>query len=417
MIAGRRLEVPTTRTTQVLDVTDRLQDEVSSARLRNGRLHVHSLHTTFGLALQEREPPLVLPACTLLVEDGRLVLGRWQSVYAIELDGPQQRQLALQMDGDFDRQEAGAPSDLELIELELDRQLLVDPEPVRGPMRRLVEAGGKRLRPLLAMLSARLGHRCDPLRAAALAAAIELIHDASLVHDDYVDEAATRRGRPTVTAREGAGHAVAVGDYYFAKATRVIAQLGSPDVTSTIATAVETICLAQMDDVRLRGMYPGDHAMYLRVVRGKTAALFAAACRAGAQLGAAPPKVVASLERFGELVGVAFQMADDLLDYSERSGKPMGQDIRQRTVSLPLIYATEDARHGARVRELLAGRLDDAEVREVQQLVVASGALERVGEEARGLVLTALAELEQVEADGIRPALSDLARSTVDRVA
>jgi len=461
VIAGRRLDVPTTRPTEFVDVTDRLQREVSAVRLLNGRLHIHSLHTTFGLALNENEPLLMrdletalervapsglpyqhddllqrvdvaadeprnghahcrslflLPACTLLVEDGRLVLGRWQSVFAIELDGPRRRQLALQMDGDFGPPDASAPSDLELIELELGRQLLVDPEPVRSPMRRLVEAGGKRLRPLLAMLSARLGPESDPLRAAALAAAIELIHDASLVHDDYVDESATRRGHPTVAAREGASHAVAVGDYYFAKATRVIAQLGSADVTSTIASAVETICLAQMDDVRLRGMYPGDHAMYLRVVRGKTAALFAAACRAGAQLGGAPPAVVDSLERFGDLLGVAFQMADDLLDYSDRSGKPMGQDIRQRTVSLPLIYATEDPRHGARVRELLADRLDDEQVREVQALVVASGALERVGEEARGLVVTALGELEQVELDGVRPALSDLARSTVDRL-
>jgi secondary thiamine-phosphate synthase enzyme len=461
VIAGRRLALPTSRPTEFLDITDHLQREVSAAGLVNGRLHVHSLHTTFGLALNENEPLLVrdlvtalervvpsglvyehddlhrrlgvprdeprngyahcrslflLPACTLLVEEGRLVLGRWQSVFAIELDGPRPRQLALQMDGDFLRAAAGAPSDLELIELELDRQLLVDPEPIQTPMRRLVEAGGKRLRPLLAMLSARLGPDCDPLRAAALAAAIELIHDASLVHDDYVDEAATRRGHPTVASQEGASRAVAVGDYYFAKATRVIAQLGSPDVSSTIAEAVETICLAQMDDVRLRGMFPGDHPMYLRVVRGKTAALFAAACRAGAQLGGAAPAVVEHLQRFGDLLGIAFQMADDLLDYSESSGKPMGQDIRQRTVSLPLIYATEDARHGTRVRELLGGQLQDEQVREVQELVLASGALERVGAEARGLVAAALGELERVELDGVRPALAELARSTVDRL-
>jgi geranylgeranyl pyrophosphate synthase len=209
---------------------------------------------------------------------------------------------------------------------------------------------------------------------------------------------------------------VAVGDYYFAKATRVIAQLGSPDVSSTIAQAVETICLAQMDDVRLRGMFPGDHPMYLRVVRGKTAALFAAACRAGAQLGGAAPAVVEHLQRFGDLLGIAFQMADDLLDYSDSSGKPMGQDIRQRTVSLPLIYATEDARHGARVRELLAGQLQDEQVREVQELVLVSGALERVGAEARGLVAAALAELDRVELEGVRPALAELAQSTVGRL-
>src|SRR5207244_6526685 len=109
---------------------------------------------------------------------------------------------------------------------------------------------------LLVMLPARLGPRQEPLRAAALAAAIELIHDATLVHDDYVDRAAVRRGRPTVAAAEGASQAVAVGDFYFAKATRVIAELGNRDVTSTVAAAMETICLSQMDDVRLRGLYP-----------------------------------------------------------------------------------------------------------------------------------------------------------------
>jgi geranylgeranyl pyrophosphate synthase len=179
---------------------------------------------------------------------------------------------------------------------------------------------------------------------------------------------------------------------------------------------VEAICVAQMDDVRLRGSYPGDYAMYLRVVRGKTAALFAAACKAGAQLAGSATPVVDRLNRFGDLLGIAFQMADDLLDYSDRSGKPAGQDIRQRAVSLPLIYATEDARHGGQLRELLAGPLDEPQVREVQRLVTASGALDRVGEEARGLVARALREIEEVQLDGVRPALVDLAQAAVDRV-
>jgi heptaprenyl diphosphate synthase len=462
MIAARRLDLPTTTATEFVDITRRLQDEVTAAGLVAGRVHLQSLHTTLGLTLNENEPLLMrdlqaalerlaptgtgyehddllrrngigadeprnghahcralflLPACTVLVEGGRLVLGRWQSVFAVELDGPRQRQLALQLEGEFARRaDAPAPSDRDLVELELARQLLVDPAEVALPMRRLVEAGGKRLRPLLSMLSARMGPGRDPLRAAALAAAIELIHHATLVHDDYVDEAATRRGRPTVAAQEGAGSAVAVGVYYFAKATRIIAELGNPDVTFTIADAVEAVCLSQMDDVRLRGSYPGDYAMYLRVIRGKTAALFAASCRAGAQLGGARPDAVERLARFGDLLGIAFQMADDLLDYSDSSGKPRGQDIRQRVVSLPLIYATEDERLGPRVRELLAGPVPEELIQEVQDLVVATGALERVGEEARGLVAAALRELDQVDLDGVRPALTDIALATVDRI-
>ncbi len=457
MISGRRLELATTRSTEFVDVTPNLQAEVERAGLCNGRLFVQSLHTTLGLLVNENEPLLLgdfealleklapgggvylhddfarrvevpedepanghahcrqvflSPALTMLVENGHLLLGRWQSVFAVELDGPRQRTLALQLDGEF---AAGRPRP-DLVELELARQLAVDPVAVQIPMRRLVEAGGKRVRPLLVTLGSRLGPNPDPLRTGTLAAAVELIHAATLVHDDYVDESPTRRGQPTVTAHEGPDRAIAVGDYYFAKATRVIAELGDKTVTSTIAEAMEAICRAQMDDVALRGSYPGDHGSYLQVVRGKTAALMAAACVSGAQLAGAEPSVVDRLRRYGELLGTAFQMADDVVDYSESSGKPAGQDIRQRTLSLPLIYAHEDHEVGPQIRDLLRGELGDGDVRQVAELVKASGALERVGEEARGLVRAAVRELDGVELNGAGTGFAELAHAAVDRV-
>jgi octaprenyl-diphosphate synthase len=283
-------------------------------------------------------------------------------------------------------------------------------------MRRLVEAGGKRLRPKLVQLTAAIGPRSEPLRAAALAAAVELLHNATLIHDDYVDESTHRRGRPTVAAAEGPERAIAVGDYYFAKATRLIAEIGNRDVTSTIAEALEAICASQIDDVALRGAYPGDHESYLRVVRGKTAALFAAACASGAQLSDASPEIVEALRRYGDLLGVAFQMADDMIDFSPSSGKPVGLDIRQRVLSLPLIYAAEDRTVGPEVRRLLAGALGDAEVARVADLVTASDALQRVRGEAQALVDAAVHELETVELDGLRPTLISLAHSAVDRL-
>jgi secondary thiamine-phosphate synthase enzyme len=460
MIAGRRLDLPTARPTEFIDLTPRLQAEVTAAGLHNGRVYLQSLHTTLGLTVNENEPLLLedlrgvlerlvpraagyqhdnlsrrtgvtaqepanghahgrllllQPQCTLLVEEGRLVLGQWQSVLAVELDGPRRRQLSLQLDGEFEPQRH-PHSDRRLIELELARQLAVDPPPVRTPMQRLVDAGGKRLRPNLVMLSSRLGPGYDPLRASQLAGAIELIHNATLVHDDYVDESDTRRGLTTVASAEGPARAIAVGDYYFAKATRMIAELGHQKVVAIIAAAMEEICLSQIDDVRLRGLYPGDYPTYLRVVRGKTAALIASACRAGAELSDADEEVAARLGRFGDLLGIAFQMVDDLLDYSHVSGKPAGQDIRERVIALPLIYATEDERFGPALRELLEGPLGDDDVGEVQRLVVESGALDRVANEARALVDAALRELEDLELDGVGPPLVDLARSAVDRV-
>jgi secondary thiamine-phosphate synthase enzyme len=463
-MTARRIRFETRQATQFVDITDRLREEVQRAGLRDGRIHVQSLHTTVGLAVNENEPLLLrdfetmlervapqgagyehddfarridIPVdepvnghahcrqmlltafATLLVEEGELVLGRWQSVFAVELDGPRHRQLAVQFEGDFaearlrHRQEGSET----LVELELMRQLLVDPEPVATPMRRLVEAGGKRLRPRLVQLTAGLGPRHDPLRAAGLAAAVELLHNATLIHDDYVDESTHRRGRPTVAAAEGPERAIAVGDYYFAKATRLIAEIGNRKVTSTVAEALEAICASQIDDVALRGAYPGDHDSYLRVVRGKTAALFAAACASGAQLSEAGPEIVEALRRYGDLVGVAFQMVDDMVDFSPSSGKPVGLDIRQRVVSLPLIYAAEDRVVGPEVRRLLAGSLGDDEVGRVAELVTSSDALRKVRKEAESLVDEAIHELETVELDGLRPTLISLARSAVDRIA
>ncbi len=449
-----RLHFTTSGATEFVDLTGRVREAVARSGLRSGRVHLQSLHTTVGLAVNENEPLLLrdfkgmldrlVPAgagyehddftrrfdvaldepvnghahcrqlllsafITLLVEEGDLVLGRWQSVFAVELDGPRERELAIQLDGDFARSQES------LVEAELTRQLLVDPEPVAAPMRRLVEAGGKRLRPKLVQLTAAIGPRSDPLRAAELAAAVELLHNATLIHDDYVDESTHRRGRPTVAAAEGPERAIAVGDYYFAKATRLVAEMGHPAVTSAIADALEAICASQIDDVALRGSYPGDRDSYMRVVRGKTASLFAAACATGALLSDAPPEIVTALRRFGDLLGTAFQMADDMVDFSPISGKPVGLDIRQRVLSLPLIYAAEDRVVGPEVRRLLAGTLGDKEVGRVAELVTASEALPRVRREAEALVDQAVRELEAVEVDGLRPTLIGLARSAVDR--
>ena len=449
MVSGR-LRFESRHPTEFIDLTNQVRAQVRRAGLVTGRVHLQSLHTTLGIAINENEPLLlrdfeamlerlapgdatyqhddfsrrvdialdepvnghahcrqllVSGFATLLVEEGDLVLGRWQSLFAVELDGPRQRQLALQLDGEFG----------DLLELELTRQLKADPDPIAVPMRRLLEAGGKRMRPRLVQLTAQLGPQYEPHRTAELAAAVEMLHNATLVHDDYVDESTHRRGRPTVAAAEGAERAIAVGDYYFAKATRLIAETGNAGVTQTIAAALEAICESQIDDVALRGAFPGDHDSYLRVVRGKTAALFSAACASGAQLASASPEVVEALRRYGDLLGVAFQMADDMVDFSPSSGKPVGLDIRQRVLSLPLIYAAEDREVGSEVRRLLAGSLGDEEVARVAELVTSSDALRRVGDEARALVEEAVGELERIELNGLRPKLIGLARSAVDR--
>lgn len=461
MIRTSRIGFATASATEFVDITAHVQEAVSASGLRHGRVHLQSLHTTLAITVNENEPLLLAdfemlldrlaprdavyqhddfgrriaippdepvnghahcrhlllqPGVTLLVEDGRLLLGRWQSIFAVELDGPRQRQLAVQVEGES--QPSALDLDRELVRLELQRQLLADPAAVAEPMRRLVESGGKRLRPLLVMLGARAAPQFDPLRAATLAGAVELIHNATLVHDDYVDESPFRHGTPTVAALEGPARAIAVGDYYFAKATRVIAELDNACVSRTIARALEAICRSQIDDLALRGRYPGDTAGYLQVVRGKTAALISASIVAGAQLGGAPDHVVDRLRSYGELLGVAFQMADDVVDFSGSSGKPIGQDIRMRTVSLPLIFASEEGSAADEVRTLLSQDPSEEDVPRVIDLVVASGAVERARGEARRYATLALAELEHLdgELDGVRPTLVELAGSAVERL-
>jgi len=206
-----------------------------------------------------------------------------------------------------------------------------------------MEAGGKRLRPRLLQLTSLIGPRYDPLLAASLAAAVELLHSATLVHDDYVDESTHRRGRPTVAAAEGAERAIAVGDYYFAKATRMIAEIGptcsdlddgrgagghlrfsdrttSPCVEHSQAIAAHTCASSRARRLRCCGR--------LRIRR--------AALRFAAE-------VVAALKRYGELLGIAFQMPTTS-STSVELGQAGWLDIRQRVLSLPLIYAPKTAK-------------------------------------------------------------------------
>ena len=403
MTAIDRIALKSNRPTEFVDLTARLQTAVEKAGLLNGRapppvaphdarpgrqreraasaaptsrrcskrlvpLEAAYLHDDFSLraAVPEDEPAnghaharnlLLQPSLTILVEEGELVIGRWQSVFAVELDGPRsrgarapaRRRLRREREGDGVRR---------LIELELERQLHVDPRPVRRPdapprrgRRQALPAlpGAAHLPPRAPTTTRSARRRWRPPSSSSTPRPWS-----TTTTSTRAPSAAAARPSPPP---EGPARAIAVGDYYFAKATRLIAELGNPDVTSTIAEAMEAICRSQIDDLELRGRYPGDEAAYLQVVRGKTAALIAASCVAGAQLAGAPGEVVERVRRYGDAVGVAFQMTDDVVDFSEHSGKPMGQDIRERVLSLPLIYASEDASLGAEIQRLLAGPL------------------------------------------------------------
>lgn len=213
-----------------------------------------------------------------------------------------------------------------------------DPAAAR-PVRELFEAGGKRLRPALVLLSAHLGsYRLE--RAEPAAMAVELLHAATLIHDDVIDRADTRRGRPTVAATEGFEGAIVVGDHAFAKAYREASRSGDPEVVAELAQAVMRICAGELEQQSARWHWRPSLDAYLRRIEGKTAVLLQASCRVGARLGKLDPGAVDAVGAYGRSLGLAFQIADDVLDYTgteEELGKPVGHDLVEGMATLPLM--------------------------------------------------------------------------------
>ena len=284
----------------------------------------------------------------------------------------------------------------------------------------LAQAGGKRFRPLLTFLAAEVGDGINEAVVRA-AAGVELTHLASLYHDDVMDEAEVRRGVPSANAAYDNSTAILVGDLLFGKASELIAALGAEAVLIQAQTFVR-LCSGQIRDDRPcpPGVDPVDH--YLGVLADKTGALTATACRYGAMFSGNRPEVVETLRAYGEKVGVAFQLADDLIDIasdSDASGKTPGTDLREGVDTLAVLRAkasTDPA--DARLLELLSSDLadDDDGVAEALTLLRQHPALESARAETFAVAREAQALLEPLPDTPAKIALQTLARSVVERV-
>ena len=284
----------------------------------------------------------------------------------------------------------------------------------------LMVAGGKRFRPLLVALG---GHFGDP-RAPQLvpaAAAVELTHLATLYHDDVMDEAAVRRSAPSANARWSNSVAILVGDYLFARAADIAAELG-PEAVRIQAHALARLVHGQIaETVGPRESDPVAH--YLQVIVDKTGALIATSVRFGGMFGGAPPAVVDALARFGETIGVAFQLSDDLLDIASdpsESGKTPGTDLREGVPTLPVLYALAGGDADAaslRLREILArGAItDDDQLAEALTLLRDSVALKRARETVRWYAERARSQLAPLPDAPARQALASLCDTIVTR--
>ncbi len=286
----------------------------------------------------------------------------------------------------------------------------------------LVEAGGKRLRPMLTLAAARLCGYEGPHHI-ALAATVEFIHTATLLHDDVVDESDRRRGRPTANLLWDNSSSVLVGDYLFARSFQLMVETGSLRVLDILANASATIAEGEVLQLTAARDLATTEDTYLRIVRGKTAALFSAATEVGGVIAAAPERQVDALRVYGDALGIAFQIVDDLLDYGGEAdviGKNTGDDFRERKVTLPVIKAVALADANERafwVRCIEKGRQDEGDFAEARALMERHGALAATRDEALAWTARAKAALPLLPAGDLRDMLDDLADYVVARIA
>ncbi len=281
----------------------------------------------------------------------------------------------------------------------------------------LLLAGGKRLRPLIAALAGR-ATGADPALALAVGCAAELIHTATLYHDDVVDDGRVRRGRPAARMVFGNGIVVLVGDFCLARALETVALTGSLPLVQSLAATVTEMAEGEVAQLERAGNAEVTTAEYFDVIDRKTASLIAWCARVG---GAAPPPADAALARFGRAVGRAFQIADDILDCAGAesvTGKSVGHDLKEGKLTLPVLLACEiDPGVRARLRrELGEGGLSDASTRELLELVRRVGGVDRARARAHSIAAEAIAELQVLPESRHREGLADLARLSVERV-
>ena len=312
---------------------------------------------------------------------------------------------------------------LEAVESGLERELKFTEDIADAVARYLFDAGGKRVRPLLTLLTSQWGEGAND-KVIRSAQVIELTHLATLYHDDVMDEAAQRRGISAAQTVWGNSVAILAGDLLFARAGTLVASLGTQAITLQAAT-FERLCLGQMRETV--GPKPGAEpiAHYLGVLSDKTGSLIALAAEFGLRMSGGPEELVAPVRRFGEKIGVAFQLVDDVIDLSARgsgTGKPPGTDVRRGVTTLPMLYLQEQAASDSEAASLLerlargtSGEAGEEEFQESIRMLREHSVTTRTMDTARAMADDAIAELSVAPDDLVRQGLIRFAHTVVDR--
>jgi len=314
--------------------------------------------------------------------------------------------------------------ELERVERKMREASRIEYEQMRAILDYLLSGGGKRLRPALVLLSSKF-YPTDAEKITCLAAAVETLHTATLVHDDLIDNALLRRGNPTLNVMWDSAATVLTGDYLFARAASFAAETESVRVISIFAQTLMTICSGELNQIfGSDGRQPTANAAiakeyYYQRIYSKTASLFAASAEAGGLLGNAPEPEAQALRDYGCNLGMAFQIVDDILDFAGNEGdlgKPTGSDLRQGIITLPTICFLQAHPEDGTVARVLRSRGEgDDEVRAAVEMIKESGAIESSTAEAQRFVARSRDALSILPPNDYRQAMLDLADFVVER--
>lgn len=303
-------------------------------------------------------------------------------------------------------------SDLQRVEKELTKFVETDFPILQDSAVHLLSAGGKRLRPAFTLLAGKFyGYSLEKLMPVAMA--LELIHMSSLVHDDVVDASMTRRGRPTVKAKWGNIVSIETGDYLFAKSLVLISRIDHPEVARILAEISVEMCQGEIQQIKSSFDVEQNLKQYYYRIKRKTALLISACCKLGALVSGAPRRQVWALGAYGHSLGMAFQIVDDVLDITAKPsefGKPIGGDLRQGIMTLPMILALKLTSEPARLKVLL-GQIDktEEEVAETIGLIKATKAIDESMRLVDLYVQKAKRHLQDLPVIPTRKALEELA--------
>lgn len=313
-----------------------------------------------------------------------------------------------------------APIDAELKEfgLELKSQLGSSDALIQAMHDHILKMTGKFLRPILVLLCSKL-NGTSPKEAMRLAAAVELIHTATLVHDDIIDDSSFRRNQPSVHSKWGRELSIVSGDYLYAKAFLLLANFQDPKISQAFASCAHIMCEGEMKQIEKRRDFAMTEPEYLRIIHKKTAALFQAACMGGAYLAGLDLPAVERLGRYGFGLGMAFQIVDDCLDLTGETqtlGKKAGLDLARHDMTLPVLYLFSDL--DAAQKQALAARFESGSedlFEEVRSLALRHHSVEKAMERARGYAQEAAEALKELPPSACSESLSLLLDYCLER--